>query len=40
MVVVVLIGAVVVPGVVVGLVVVEESVVPQVESPVWKLASL
>ena len=38
--VVILVGAVVVPGIAVGLVVVEKSVVPLVESPIWKLASL
>ena len=35
-----LIGAAVVPGVVVRLVVVEELLVPLVECPVWELASL
>ena len=37
---VILVGVIVVPGVVVGLVVVEESVVPLVESPFRKLAIL
>ena len=39
-VIVVPVDVVVVPGVVVGLIVVEESVMPLVESPFWKLASL